>query len=157
MCTDPEGLTRQVNVELCRLWQNSTGHSDSMTASKELERVEAKVANIRRAVGEGLGDAPWANSRLRELCAERDALTATLNVPGPPQVDSETVMTYRCQAEKLMKWGQPAERKRLLRTWVQDVKLDPETLAVKISYRLPVAVMKGVVAGAGFEPATFGL
>jgi len=56
-----------------------------------------------------------------------------------------------------MQCGQPAERKRLLRTWVHEVKLEPETLEVKISYRLPEAVMKGVVAGAGFEPATFGL
>jgi len=66
-------------------------------------------------------------------------------------------MTYRRQTEKLMKSGEPAERKRLMRAWVQQIKLDPETLEVKISYRLPEAVMKGLVAGAGFEPATFGL
>jgi hypothetical protein len=66
-------------------------------------------------------------------------------------------MAYRRQTAKLMQSGQPAERKRLLRAWVQEIKLEPETLEVKISYRLPEAVMKGVVAGAGFEPATFGL
>ncbi len=56
-----------------------------------------------------------------------------------------------------MKSGEPAERKRLMRAWVQQIKLNPETLEVKISYCLPEAVMKGLVAGAGFEPATFGL
>jgi hypothetical protein len=53
--------------------------------------------------------------------------------------------------------GQSAERKRFMRAWVQEIKLEPQTLEVKISYRLPEVVMKGVVAGAGFEPATFGL
>lgn len=33
--------------------------------------------------------------------------------------------------------GEPAERKRLLRNWVQEVKLKPESLEVDISYRLP--------------------
>jgi hypothetical protein len=144
-------------MELRCLWEDSTGYAESITARKEIERIESKIANIRRAIEEGLGDAQWANSRLRELSAERDALTATLNAPGPPQLDTETVMAYRRQTEKLMQCGQPAERKRLLRAWVQEVKLEPENLEVKISYRLPEAVMKGVVAGAGFEPATFGL
>jgi hypothetical protein len=66
-------------------------------------------------------------------------------------------MAYRRQTEKVMESGQPAERKRLMRAWVQDVKLEPVSLEVKITYRLPEVVMKGVVAGAGFEPATFGL
>jgi hypothetical protein len=157
VCADPDGFARQVNMELRRMWQESTGYSDHTTALREIERVEARIAHIRRAIEEGLDDAPWVNSRLRELGAERDALAATLNAPGPPQLDTETVMAYRRQTVKLMQCGQPAERKRLLRTWVQEIKLEPEKLVVKISYRLPEAVMKGVVAGAGFEPATFGL
>ena len=66
-------------------------------------------------------------------------------------------MAYRRQTAKLMQRGLPAERKQLLRAWVQEIKLEPETLKVKISYRLPEGVIKGLVAGAGFEPATFGL
>ena len=104
-----------------------------------------------------MADAQWANSRLRELGTERDALTAARNAPSPPQLDANTVMEYRRQTEKLMQCGEPAERKRLLRTWVQEINLKPESLEVNISYRVPEAVMKGLVAGAGFEPATFGL
>ena len=48
---------------------------------------------------------------------------------------------------------EPAERKRLMRAWVQDVKLEPESLEVKINYRLPEAVMKSVVAGGEPEGA----
>jgi len=40
---------------------------------------------------------------------------------------------------------------------VKEVVLDPEELEVNINYRLPEAVMNGVVAGGGFEPPTFGL
>ena len=33
----------------------------------------------------------------------------------------------------------------------------PQDLEVSISYRLPEAIMNGLVAGEGFEPSTFGL
>jgi hypothetical protein len=157
LCADPEGFTRQVNIELRRLWEESSGHADRATAQKEIERVELKIGNIRRAVEDGLEDASWANARLSELIAQREELTAKLDGPEPPLVDSRTVMAYRRETEKVIASGHPAERKRVIRTWVNDVTLEPQTLEVKIDYRLPEAVMKGVVAGAGFEPATFGL
>jgi hypothetical protein len=47
--------------------------------------------------------------------------------------------------------------KQLLRTLAGEVKLMPEDLEVNISYRLPEAIMNGMVAGDGFEPPTFGL
>jgi len=46
--------------------------------------------------------------------------------------------------------GEPGERKRLLRTWVQEMKLAPDRLEVEITYRIPEPIMNGVVAGAGF-------
>jgi DNA invertase Pin-like site-specific DNA recombinase len=148
LCANPEGFTRQVNAELRHIWEESTGFADRTTARTEIERVEAKIGNIRRAVEDGLADASWANARLRELIAERARLAASLDMNEPPQLDSKTAMAYRRQTEKVMQSGHPAERKRLMRAWVQDVKLEPESLEVKISYRLPDAVMKSVVAGA---------
>ncbi|HEV2378692.1 MAG TPA: recombinase family protein [Terriglobia bacterium] len=156
-CGDPDGFTRQVNSELRRVWQEDGGHADSATAGTEIATTEAKIANIRRAVEDGFADASWANARLRELIAQREALTVRRGVMAPPQLDAKTVMAYRRQTDKLMQSGHPAERKRFMRAWVQEITLEPQTLEVKISYRLPEAVMKGVVAGAGFEPATFGL
>ena len=47
----------------------------------------------------------------------------------PPQLDVATVMDYRSKTEKVFKQGDPADRKRLLRNWIQEVKLKPETLA----------------------------
>ena len=156
LCADPQGFTRQVNAELRRLWQES-GHSDSASTHAKIGEIETRIAHIRQAVEEGLDDASWANARLRELLAKRDALSRAHDSAEPPQLDAETVMAYRRQTEKVIASGHAADRKRLMRAWVNEIKLDPESLEVKISYRLPEAVMKGVVAGAGFEPATFGL
>jgi len=57
-------------------------------------------------------------------------------------------MDYRRQADKLLRHGAQAERKQLLRTLVGEVKLNPRELEVTISYRLPEAIMNGLVAGA---------
>ncbi|HXX22158.1 MAG TPA: hypothetical protein VEO19_03295 [Terriglobia bacterium] len=135
-----------MNQELRRLWGES-GYVDSAQSRKEIAALETKIANIRRAIEDGLTDASRANSRLRELYAEREVLTAALNTPGPPQLDSATVMAYSRETAKLMESGHRAERKRLLRNWVHEIKLKPESLEVSISYRVPDVVMKGVGCG----------
>jgi hypothetical protein len=56
-----------------------------------------------------------------------------------------------------LRHGGKAERKQLLRALVGEVRLMPPDLEVRISYQLPEAIMKGLVAGDGFEPPTFGL
>src|SRR4051812_29373775 len=125
---------------------------------ERIAAIDRKIENIRRAVEEGLNDANWANTRLRELNTERESLvTASRKANGPPQLDAATAMHHRRQADKLFRQGGQAERKQLLRTLVGEVKLNPQDLEVSISYRLPEAVMNGLVAGEGFEPSTFGL
>ena len=69
----------------------------------------------------------------------------------------ETVLRCGRQTEKLFTQGNPAERKRLPRTWVQGIMLVPKELEEKNNDRLPKSVVNGVVAGEGFEPSTFGL
>jgi len=149
VCADPRGFTRQVNEELRRLWEMSTGYNPH--AAQKIADIDRKIANIRRAIEDGLGDAAWANQRLRELLAEREALPSATTAPGePPRIDVETALAYRRQTEKVLAQGEPGERKRLLRTWVQEMKLAPERLEVEITYRIPEPIMNGMVAGAGF-------
>jgi hypothetical protein len=156
VCADVKGFTRRVNNELRQLWEASDGLRPD--AGDRIAAIDRKIENIRRAVEEGLNDANWANTRLQELLTERKALLAAVAGSGKaPQIDAETAMEYRRQTEKLFRQGEPGERKRLLRSWVQEVKLMPEALEVSISYRLPESVMNGLVAGGGFEPPTFGL
>ena len=156
MCADPQKFTREVNNELRQIWEASTGFRPDV--GEQIAAIDRKVENIRRAVEEGLNDANWANTRLRELHTEREALvTASRKASGPPQLDAAAAMDYRRQVNKLLRQGGQAERKQLLRTLVGEVKLMPQDLEVSISYRLPETIMNGLVAGGGFEPPTFGL
>ena len=147
---DPKGFTQQVNLELKQLWESRTGFDPLV--DRKIQGIDAKIANIRRAIEDGLCDAGWANARLGELLAERKALEGKSAVQTePPQIDVKTALAYRRLTEKVLGQGIPAERKKLLRGWVQDVKLVPEGLEVDIIYRLPESVMKGVVAGVRLE------
>jgi hypothetical protein len=127
------------------LWD--TSHGFRADATNRLSAIDKAIANIRRALEEGLNDAAWANARLDQLLAERATLIPAAVKGSPPQLDAEVVMEYRRQAGKLFKEGTQAERKRLLRTWVKEVVLKPEDLTIEISYRLPETVMNGLVAG----------
>jgi site-specific DNA recombinase len=153
LCVDQGGFTAKVNRELRQLWEASTGIRPD--AAARISTIDRKIAHIRQAVEDGLNDAKWANGRLTDLAREREEIGATMAASGaPPRLDVDSVMTYRRETAKVFQQGEPAERKRLLRNWVQEVRLKPESLEVSISYRLPESVMNGVVAGAGFEPAT---
>ena len=152
-CADPKGFTRQVNEELRRLWEESTGYDPR--AAKKLEAIDGKIANIRRAIEDGLEDAAWANGRLQQLLADRKELEeAARRVGEPPQIDADTALSYRRQTGKVLAQGDPAERKDIIRKWVDGIKLAPARYEVEISYRIPEPVMNAVVARAGFEPAT---
>jgi hypothetical protein len=123
-------------------------------AADEIAAIEGKIANIRKAIEEGLADANWANSRLREPIVEKRAVEPQTSEPS--RVDAETVLTYIKNIQGLFQQAEPPECKRLLRKLVKGVKLLPERLEVEIAYEVPELVMNRVVAGDGFEPPTFG-
>jgi DNA invertase Pin-like site-specific DNA recombinase len=149
VCTDAKGLTRGVNQELRQLWEQSTGRDPNATRS--LADVERKIGNVRRAIEEGLADAAWANTRLPELLQERDKLQQEAAPGGqPPQIDAAAALEYCQQLGKTLCQGNAAERKRIVRSWVGDMKLAPERLEVEWTYRIPEPIMNSVVAGAGF-------
>ena len=156
VCAEPKGFVRQVNAELRRIWEES--HGCDPNAAQRIKELEDKIGNIRRAIEEGLPDTKWAYERMAELLTEREKLEATPLVSSrPPQLDSQTIMAYRRQTEKVLAAGTPAERKQIFRSWVSQIKLAPETLEVEINYRIPEPVVVSMGAGGGFEPPTFGL
>jgi hypothetical protein len=59
-------------------------------------------------------------------------------------------VAYRRQTDRVLACSDPAERKRVIRTSVQEMKLAPERLEVEITYHIPEPIMNGLVAGAGF-------
>ena len=46
--------------------------------------------------------------------------------------------------------GATEEKKKLLRIWMQEIQLAPESLQITMTYRLPELVMNRLVAGAHF-------
>ena len=156
VCTDPNGFTRKVNKELKRIWEEAVGY-DPGTPARILD-IDGKIGHIRKAVEDGLSDAEWTNSRLKELMAERDRLSErTVSTGSAPQIDAKTAMAYRRQAEKVLSVGSNAERKQFLKTWVDKITIAPEELEVEITYKLPEPLVLSMGAGRGFEPLTFGL
>jgi hypothetical protein len=72
------------------------------------------------------------------LVQEREELACKAAVQAqPPQIDLKTAMAYRGQPGKIFKLGSPADKKRLLRDWVEEIRLAPERLEVEID-PLPV-------------------
>jgi len=146
VCADGNGFTRKVNDELRQIWHDSTGYDP--TVPHKLKEIDAKIANIRKAVENGLPDGEWAYSRMRELMAERDELSQKVTVTGQaPQIDVKTARAYRSQADKIMATGTYAEKKRLIRSCVAKTTIAPDTLEVEIQYKVPEAI--GACSGSG--------
>jgi hypothetical protein len=136
LCTDPQKFTRAVNKELRQIWEASSDFKPD--ADEGIAAIDRKIENIRRALEEGLNDASWANTRLRELNVERESLVrASRKAGGPPQLDVATAMDYRRQADKLFRHGGQAERKQLLRTLSWGSEADAAGLGGE--YQLPFA------------------
>ena len=51
---------------------------------------------------------------------------------------------------KLLEHATPAEKKELVREWMEGMRLAPEQLEVAITYRVPEPVANKLVAGARF-------
>ena len=148
ICANPKGFLTEVNAELRRIWEEQSGHDPR--AAARVHAIDAKTENIRRAIEDGLSDAAWANARLKALLQEREALLAKAVVVGEsPQIDIQAASRYRRRTEKVLSEGRVVDQKRLLRTWVSEVKLAPEQQQVEMTYRIPEPIMNGVVAGAG--------
>ncbi len=146
ICADANGFTRKVNEELRRIWEDSTGYDP--TIPRKMKDIDAKIANIRKAVENGMPDDEWGYSRMRELMAERETLCTQVKVDGEaPQIDAKTAFAYRAQAEKIMRAGTNAEKKGLIRSCVDKMTIAPDTLNVEIQYKVPEAI--GAYSGSG--------
>lgn len=95
---------------------------------------------------------PIGRIRLAQLLEEKQRLAATAAIQSaPPQIDAPTALALRRDAEKILSHGTNAEKKHLLRIWVDEIKLAPETLEVEISYKIPEPVVDSMGAGTRFE------
>ena len=132
----PNGLTAKVNAELRRIWEESTGHDPQ--AMKKLAEIERRIENLMAALEEGLMATDLANTRLRCLLEEKARLTSSQPThSSPPQIDTATVSPYLSRIERVLAKGQVLEVKKLLKTCVEEIVLEPEECQVTINYTTP--------------------
>jgi len=147
LCDDPKEFTGLVNAELSTLWRERNGHDAD--ADRKLGQIEAKLANIHQSIEDGLADVSWANERLAQLQVEQQELGAAVASAGEcPHLGVDAVTGYRRDTEGLLRNGDSATAKQLLRTVVAEATLAPEALEAGITYRLPEPVVHQMVAGA---------
>ncbi len=140
-CSDASGFARTLNDELRTLWEASVGYEPG--AEQRIDAVDRKVANIRRAVADGLDDIAWANEELGKLTTQRAELEkATIPAGKPPRVDSKAALSYRRNLDKAFAKSGPAVARLLVRECIDQMRLLPDALEVEIDYRLPSEAMK---------------
>ncbi len=143
---DPEGFTRQVNAELRRIWEESSGYDPD--AKRRLAETERKIENIRQSIEDGMPDTEWGYTRMQELMEEKRTLEeATVVRSQPPQIDVETALSYRKQIERLLAKSDPSEARQVLKTGGEGIELFRDTLEVEITYRIPEPVVNSSKTG----------
>ena len=173
--TDPSRLAKIMDKELQT--QQARVSSDSSEISSELDIIESEIANVRKAIKNGLEDVAWANEEIRNLNRRREELqtrqTEISLKPEPSKIDKTLVERCKKDFAKVLACGSPAEKKAFIRLFLKQIELDPDTgdILMHLYSRpaglkahkkstpasLETGVPIGVVAGTGFEPATFGL
>ena len=150
--------------------------TDTVEILSELYRVAKEKENVRQAIREGLDDVDWANEELRRLKAEKEELLTRQALvaqrPEPIRVDKTMVRRYQKAFAEVISCGTHSEKREFTRLFMKQIDLNPDTgdILMHLYSRPPGLLTKnstpaliktgvpiGVVAGTGFEPATFGL
>ena len=174
-CSDPLKVRKIMEDELRGRNDRETCEVESIR--DEIRKVTLEMENVRNAVKAGLDDVDWANSELRVLKARKEELEAKQKefpaLHEPKVLDHAVVEEYLKTFERTFEFGTKEEKRELVRLFVKKVELNPDTgdIAIRLLRRPPGIMMRGkrtparteagvpigLVAGAGFEPATFGL
>ena len=172
---DTKRLLEMVNQELRAHYQQYT--EEFLEINCRLGKVNEELNNIRCAVKAGLDDLDGANQELRRLKREQEDLQVRQRAlgtePEVPQVDLALVADYQRRFTEVFARGTNEEKRTVARCFVKKIEVDPDTgnVLMYLFSRPPAATIPqksigtppksrasiGLVAGAGFEPATFGL
>ncbi len=168
--SDPARFAKLVNDAVSDLAQrDTTGAAEN---ARRIEEIEAKIGNVRQAIEGGLSDVQWANTRLRDLALERDEFLSKSSpvgdVLGSIRLDQKSILAFRERFSTLVEGAPNQERRDLVRCFVdgmeirpsakEDKQNEPAAHEIVIDFKtMPTQFVKGLGAGVGFEPTTFGL
>ena len=138
--TSKEGFAKKVNQELKQIWEQKTGITDQI--NKEQNLVESKIKNIYTAIEEGLPFDLSTQDRLQILNERKTELDDMVKTGhNPPHIDSGAIAPYITQLKKVLRSTNFEDSKKLLRTCVDKMSLDPKELEITINYRFPEPVV----------------
>ena len=145
-------------------------------SGRERADIRSRIADIDRKAAtllDGLSEETrgFVDAKLREMAAEKRRLESRLETLQPrdgQQVHIDQMLRDGLAALKdlprLLEVGKIEERKEIVRAFVEGVTVHPDDLRLDLRIRkLPATLPRPgdstclMVAGAGFEPATFGL
>ena len=128
---------------------------------RQMADIDREVENVRAAIEAGVDDVAWASARLSELKAQRARLQDDIGTPPVAtlrQLTRKEAELYGRAALRSLNGDGVAEQRAVIRRFVDQTRIEPTTGEITISVRrLPAQMFQAVVAGAGFEPATYGL
>src|SRR6516162_2567946 len=171
---DTKRLMDMVKEEIRSRYRQDS--AERLVIKQRLVTVAEELNNVRRAVKAGLDDLDWANEELCRLKQEQMDLQirvqALVTVPPVPQMNGAQIEEYRHRFSEIVAQGTNEEKRTLARCFLKKIEVDPATgEVVMYLFGRPPALPKpqksigappsnrapiGLVAGAGFEPATFG-
>ncbi|HOF67772.1 MAG TPA: recombinase family protein [Candidatus Fermentibacter daniensis] len=153
---NPEGVVKRLNERLAMLWEQE--HPSRHDIEHRQRGIRSRIERISEAVADGSIDREWARAELEKLYAEEVALAPlAAEAVAPPRMDLGQAGRILDEIEEGFRSGDNSVRKQLVRNLVESMTMAPESLEVDIVLRAPGPLVHCVVAGAGFEPATFGL
>ncbi len=157
---DPARLAKLVDRELRELTAASS--FEAVQARERLVQLDRQLDNVRQAIENGLDDVQWANRRVAELRAERDAVllraASPAEVIAPPRLPASELLALRAEALRGLNAETSKARRDVVRQFASQIVLEPGTREIQLHLRqVPAQVSQRMVAGAGFEPATYGL
>ena len=149
-CLDWDRVTALANRALKdTVHGNGTSPTD---AKRHIADIDRKVENVRAAIEAGVDDLAWASARLTELREQRAGLENDMAVPHEvklPQLSRREVERYGHAALAALDGEGIAERRAVIREFVQQIGIEPETCELTVSVRrLPAQMFQAVVAGA---------
>jgi DNA invertase Pin-like site-specific DNA recombinase len=173
MMAGTDYLRERVKAELANQSSPNTGSAE--TWRTKIADVEVRMKRWEEAIERGL-NLDVAAAKLNDLSKEKAALEAklrTAQAAGKKKQDAEVVvaqiMAGLDNLEDVLAQGSVAEAKAVLRAYIGRIEVDPFNGKARIGFlRLPIraflsrqpspetARVSGL-AGAGFEPAAFGL
>ena len=168
-----EALANMVNAQLEIVFQGHTAKTAELT--KEIQRLENQASHLVRFLATG-GDSPAVRAELRAIETKLEGLRAEwatiekASAVPPPRVHPTWVMTKLEQLDALLRRDPQRAKVEILKHLDGDLVIVPQPSntgerRAEIRGRArsdsllrdQEAVCLQVVAGAGFEPATFGL